>query len=267
MSVAHTHLLDSDLGHTLKHFRVTPCITSIFSHGNKCDDFQTLAAFTDFTGFSWAISNKRVTTTTLGWDQAQAIFILKGICLRTLRAARTNSTEVISLCNLKYVNSFVCKMTWINWWPILKRRIVRKKLLANREEVLPLFRGSSFLLCLTADLLFKTSAASSPEVRRECPGYDKLSTLACRLSFNQRRNPSKSGLRSPANGIVPVLKGFQSEWVWMAEQLVWFPGRSLQHSVPCKEDPTPQSPLTKQLPVSPRHCRVPSSVSVAPRPP
>lgn len=31
------HLLDSNLGHTLKHFRVTPCITSIFSHENKCD--------------------------------------------------------------------------------------------------------------------------------------------------------------------------------------------------------------------------------------
>lgn len=31
------HLLGSNLGHTLEHFRVTPCITPIFSHGNKCD--------------------------------------------------------------------------------------------------------------------------------------------------------------------------------------------------------------------------------------
>lgn len=105
-------------------------------------DFQTLAALTDFTGFSWDVSNKLVTTTTLGWDQAQAIFILKGICLRTFRAARTNSTEVISPRNLKNVDSFVCKATWINWWPILKKEVKKKP--AGKQR-----RNSSSLQRLT----------------------------------------------------------------------------------------------------------------------
>lgn len=101
----------------------------------------------------------------------------------------------------------------------LKKELLEKNCGQTEKKFFLSSEAHSFLLCLTADLLFKTSAASSPEVRRECLGYDKLSTLVPRLSFNRQRNPSKSGLRSPANGIVPVLKGFQSEWVWMAEQL------------------------------------------------
>lgn len=182
-------------------------------------------------------------TRTVGWDQAQTIFILKGICLRTFGAARTNSTEVISPCNLKNVDSFVCKITRINWWPMLKKkRIVRKNCWQTEEKFFLSSEAHSFLLCLTADLLFRISVASSPEVRGECLGYDEPSRLLRWLGFNRQRNHSKSWLRSTANGIVPALKGFQSEWVWIAEQLVWLPGCSLQRLVPRKEDLTPQPP-------------------------